>query len=110
MAHENLVCIPLLPIVDGIVVVLGVLDEAMGDVVPHGSWIRLRISGREGHQLVGCPYFLQSAQGGWMRGGRRAMGSFFFHLSPAVAVALVRGGEGVSYGVGIGICIGTPLV
>jgi len=66
MAHANLVCNPLFPVADDIVVVLGVLDEAMGDVVARGSWIRLRISGREGHQLVGCPYFLQSAQGGWM--------------------------------------------
>ena len=66
MAHANLVRNPLFPIVNDIVVVLGVLDEAMGNVVARGSWIRLHISGREGHRLVGCPSFSQSAQGAWM--------------------------------------------
>jgi hypothetical protein len=106
----NLVHIPLLPVVDDIVVVLGVLDEAMGDVVAWGCWIRLCSSGREGYRLVGCPSFLQSEQGGWMRGERGVMRSFFFHLPPAVVMTLARGGEGVSSRVGIGICIGTPSV
>jgi hypothetical protein len=46
------------------VIVLGVLDEAMSGVVSRGSWIKLRNSGREGHLLVGCHYFSHSAQGG----------------------------------------------
>jgi hypothetical protein len=46
------------------VVVLGVLGEAMSDVVARGSWIKLRNSGREGHLFVGCPSLSHSAQGG----------------------------------------------
>jgi hypothetical protein len=64
MAHTNLVRSPLLPIVEDVVVVLGVIGEAIGDVVSQGSWIRLRNLGREGHMFVGCPSFSHSAQGG----------------------------------------------
>jgi hypothetical protein len=64
MAHVNLVRSPLLPVVGDVVVVLGVLGEAMSDVVARGSWIKLRNSGREGHLFVGCPSLSHSAQGG----------------------------------------------
>jgi hypothetical protein len=64
MAYMNLVHSPLLPAVGDVLVVLGVLDEALSDVLARGSWIRLRNSGREGHLLVGCPSLSHSAQGG----------------------------------------------
>jgi hypothetical protein len=64
MAHANLVCNPLLPVVGEVVVVLGGLGEAARDVVAQGSWIRLCNLGREGHLLVGCPSLLHSARGG----------------------------------------------
>jgi hypothetical protein len=63
MAQENLVCIPLLPVVGDDVVVLEVLGEVARDVVSRGSWIILRNSGREGHLLVGCPSLSRSEQG-----------------------------------------------
>jgi hypothetical protein len=55
MAHENLVCIPFLPIVGDVGVVLWVLGEAISEVVSLGSWIKFHNSGREGHLFVGCP-------------------------------------------------------
>jgi hypothetical protein len=60
MVQENLVCNHLLPVVGGVVVVLGVLGEVVSDVVSRGSWIGLCNSGREGHILVGCPSLSQS--------------------------------------------------
>jgi hypothetical protein len=64
MAQENLVCSPLLPVVEGVVVVLYVLGEAERDVVTYGSWIELCNSRSVGHLLVGCPSLSHSAQGG----------------------------------------------
>ena len=64
MAHVNLVFSPLLPVLGDAVVVLGMLGEAMSDVVSRGSWIKLHNSGREGHLFVGCASLLQSVQGG----------------------------------------------
>jgi hypothetical protein len=72
--------------------------------------MRLRNSGRDGHLLVGCPSFSHSTQGGWTRGGSGAVGSFFFHLPPAVAGVLVSGGVGGMVGVSMGICIRIPSV
>jgi hypothetical protein len=37
-------------------------------------------------------------------------GSFFFHMSPAIAVVLVSEGVGGVVGVSMGICIGIPFV
>jgi hypothetical protein len=45
------------------VVVLGALGEATSGVVDRASWINLCNSGREGHRLVGCPYFSYCVQG-----------------------------------------------
>jgi hypothetical protein len=64
MAHANLVCIHLFHVVGEVVVVLGVLGEAMSDVVSLGSWIIFHNSEREGHILVGSPSLSHSAQGG----------------------------------------------
>jgi hypothetical protein len=64
MAHANLVHSPLLLVVGDAVVVLGVLGEAMSEVVAQGIWIKLHNSGRDGHLFVGCPSLLHSAQGG----------------------------------------------
>jgi hypothetical protein len=64
MAHVNWFRNPLLPVVGDVVVVLGVLGEAMSDVVARGSWIKLCNLGREGHLFVGCPSLSQSVQGG----------------------------------------------
>jgi hypothetical protein len=64
MAHTNLVHSPLLLFVGDVVVVLDVLGGAISDGVSRGSWIILCNSGREGHQLVGCPSLSQSVQGG----------------------------------------------
>jgi hypothetical protein len=90
--------------------VLGVIDEVMGQVGSHGSWIKLRSSGREGHRFVGCLSFLQSAQGGCTHGGSGAVSSFFFRLPPVVEVVLPSGGEGGVVGLRIGICIKSPSV
>jgi hypothetical protein len=70
----------------------------------------LRSSGKDGHLLVGCLSFSHSAQGGWTRGGRGAVGSFFFCLPPTVAVVLVSEGVDGAVGVGTGIYIRIPLV
>jgi hypothetical protein len=64
MAHANLVHSPLFPVVGDVGVVLGVLGEAMSEVVSLGSWIKLCNSGREGHLFVGSPYLCHSVQGG----------------------------------------------
>jgi hypothetical protein len=64
MAHTNLVCNPLLPIVGDIVIVLDVLGEEVSNVVARGSSIRLHNSGRYGHLLVRCLSLSHNAQGG----------------------------------------------
>jgi hypothetical protein len=64
MAHENLVHIPLVPIVWDAVVVLDVLVEVMNEVVARGSWIKLCNSGKEGHIFVGCSSLSHNVQGG----------------------------------------------
>jgi hypothetical protein len=110
VAHENLVCNPLLPIVGEVVVLLGVLGEATRDVVAQGIWIRLRNYGREGHLFVGCPSFSHSAQEGLTRGGSGVVGLFFFCPPLAVVVVLVSGNEDGAVGVSMGICIGIPSI
>ena len=45
--------------------------------------IKFRNSGSDGQLLVWCPSLSHSAQGGGMRGGRGAVGSFFALLPPA---------------------------
>ena len=59
-------------------VVTGVDEVGLGG-------IKFRNSGRDGQLLVWWPSFSHSAQGGGMRGGQGAMGSFIFLLPPAVA-------------------------
>jgi hypothetical protein len=66
--------------------------------------IKFRNSGSDGQLLVWWPVFSHSAQGGGMRGGRGATGSFCFLLPPAVA-----GGEG-SMGVGSMGVVGMGVV
>jgi hypothetical protein len=66
--------------------------------------------GRDGNLLVGCPSFSHSVQGGWTRGGSGDVGSFFFHLPPAVAGRLVSGGVEGMVGVSMGIVIGIPSI
>jgi hypothetical protein len=51
-------------------------------------------SGSDGQLLVWWPSFSHSAQGGGMRGGSGAVGSFFFLLPSARAGGLVSGGGG----------------
>jgi hypothetical protein len=62
-------------------------------------------SGSDGQLLVWWASFSHSAQGGGMRGGSGAVGSFFFLLPPAVAGRLVSGGV---VGVRMGIVMGKP--
>ena len=71
--------------------------------------MRLRNSRRDGYLLVGCLSFSHRTQGGWMRGGSGAVGSFFF-LPPAVVVVMASGGEGSVFGVSIGIFIRIPSI
>jgi hypothetical protein len=67
--------------------------------------IKFRNLGSDGQLLVWWPSFSHSAQGGGMRGGSGAVGSFFFLLPPAVAGGLVSGGV---VGVRMGIVMGIP--
>jgi hypothetical protein len=110
MAHVNLVCIPLLPIVGDAVVVLGVLGEVTSNMVSQGSWIKLRNSGREGNLFVGCPSLSKSVQGGLTQRGSVAVGSFFFRLPPTIVVVLESGCEGGVLRVSTGIYIKIPSV
>jgi hypothetical protein len=107
MAHANLVHIPLLPVLGDAVVVM---EEVMSGVVAQGSWIKLCISGRDGHLLVGCPPFSHSAQGGWTHGESGPVGSFFFLLPQTAVVVLASGGEGGVVRVSIRVYIGIPLI
>jgi hypothetical protein len=102
MEHANLVHSPLLLVFCEIA---EILEEETSGGGSRGSWMRLRSSRRDGNLLVGCPYFSNSTQGGWMHGGSGAMGSFFFRLLPSVAGGLVSGGVGGMVGVSMGICI-----
>ena len=81
MAHVNLVYILLLLVFYEIA---AILEEATSGGGARGSWMRLHNSGRDGNFLVGCPSFSHSVQGGWTHGGSGVVGSFFFHLPPAV--------------------------
>jgi uncharacterized membrane protein YedE/YeeE len=72
--------------------------------------MRFHNSGRDKNLLLGCPYVLHSAQGGWTCGGSGVVGSFFFRLPPFVARGLVSGGVGGMVGVSMGICIQIPFV
>jgi hypothetical protein len=67
--------------------------------------IKFRNSGSDGQLLVWWPSFSHSAQGGGMRGGSGAVGSFFFLLPPVVTGGLVSGG---TVGVRMGIVMGIP--
>jgi hypothetical protein len=60
----NLVCNPLLPVVEDFVVAVDVPSGVASNMVSLGSWIILRNSGRVGHLLVGCPSLSHSVQGG----------------------------------------------
>jgi hypothetical protein len=82
----------------GLVVVEGVVGVGL-------RGIKFRNSGSDGQLLVWWPSFSHSAQGGGMRGGSGAVGSFFFLLPPAVARGLVSGGV---VGVRMGIVMGIP--
>ena len=78
--------------------------------------IKFRNSGSDEQLLVWCPSLSHNAQGGGMRGGRGAMGSFFALLPPVVAGGV--GSIGVSgvgsigamgvLGVRTGIVMGSP--
>jgi hypothetical protein len=59
--------------------------------------IKFRNSGSDGQLLVWCPSLSHSAQGGGMRGGHGAVGSFFARLPPVGA-----GGVGSIGAVGVG--------
>jgi hypothetical protein len=107
MAHVNLVRSPLLLLFCEIV---EILEEAMSDGGSRGSCMRLRNLGIDGNLLVGCLSFLHSVQGGWTHGGSGVVGSFFFHLPPAVVGRLVSGGVGGIVGMSMGICIGIPSI
>jgi hypothetical protein len=107
MAHVDLVLNPLLVVFCEIA---EILEEAMSSGGAQGSWMRLRNSRRDGNLLVGCPSFLHSVQGGWMRGGSGAVGSFFFRLPPTMVGRLVSGGVGGMVGVSMGICITIPSI
>jgi hypothetical protein len=72
-------------IVVGLAVVVGVVGVGL-------RRIKFCNSGSDGQLLVWWPSFSHSAQGGGMRGGSGAVGSFFFLLPPAIAGRLVRGG------------------
>jgi hypothetical protein len=107
MAQANLVRGPLLLELGEVAAVLA--RVASGDGVGL-SGMRFRNSGTDGHLWVGCPSFSHSAQGGGMRGGSGAVGSFFFLLPPAVAGGLVIGGVEGMVGVSMGIVIGIPSI
>ena len=79
-------------------VVTGVDEVGLGG-------IKFRNLGRDGQLLVWWPPFSHSVQGGGMRGGRGATGSFCFLLPPAVAEGV--GSMGV-VGVRTGIVMGRP--
>ena len=70
--------------------------------------IKFRNSGNDGQLLVWWPVFSHSAQGGGMRGGRRATGSFCFLLPPAVAGGVGSMGVLRVVGVRTGIVMGSP--
>jgi hypothetical protein len=107
MVHVNLVCSPLLLVFYEIT---AILEEATSGGGAQGSWMRLHNSRRDGHLLVGCPYFSHSAQGGWTWGGSGVVSSFFFQLPPSEAGGLVSGAVGGMVGVIMGICIRIPSV
>jgi hypothetical protein len=110
MAHVNLVCIPLLPVVGDVVEVLGVLDEATSGVVARGSWIKLHSWGERDIYWWGVLISRIVRKEVELRGGSGVVGSFFFHLPPVVVVVLASGGEGGAVRVRTGICIGIPSV
>jgi hypothetical protein len=64
MAQANLVCNPLLHVLEESVVEVDVLGGMASNVVSLGSWIRLCNLGRGVHILVGCPSLSHSVQGG----------------------------------------------
>jgi hypothetical protein len=64
MAHEKLVHIPFLLILEDAIVAVDVLGGVVSNGVTLGSWIRLRNLGRVGHILVGCPSLSHNVQGG----------------------------------------------
>jgi hypothetical protein len=70
--------------------------------------IKFRNSGRDGQLLVWWPSFSHSAQGGGMRGGWGAVGSFCFLIPPAVAGGVGSMGVVGVVGVRIGITMGRP--
>ena len=100
MAHANLLVLNPLLLEGGLVAVV-----VIGVGVGLGG-IKFRNSGSDGQLLVWWPVFSHSAQGGGMRGGRGATGSFCFLLPPAVAGGVgsigVVGGVGVRTGTAIG--------
>jgi hypothetical protein len=82
----------------GLAVVAGVVGGGL-------RGIKFRNSGSDGQLMVWWPSFSHSVQGGGMRGGSGAVGSFFFLLPPAVARRLVSMGV---VGVRMGIVMGRP--
>jgi hypothetical protein len=107
MAQANLVRGPLLLELGEVAEVLS--RVANGDGVGL-SGLRFCNSGTDGHLWVGCLSFSHSAQGGGMRGGSGAVGSFFFLLPPVVARGLVIGSVEGMVGVSMGIAIGIPSI
>jgi hypothetical protein len=82
-------------------VVTGVDDVGLGG-------IKFLNSGRDGQLLVWWPSFSHSAQGGGMRGGRGAVGSFCFLLPLAVAGGVGSMGVVGVVGLRTGIAMGRP--
>jgi hypothetical protein len=64
VAQVNLVCNPLLRVVEESVVAVDLLGRVASNVVSLGRCIILRNLGRVGHLLVGCPSLFHSVQGG----------------------------------------------
>jgi hypothetical protein len=85
-----------------------VVAVVMGGVGVGLGGIKSCNSNSDGQLLVWCPSLSHNAQGGGMRGGSGAVGSFFFLLTPVVAGGV--GSMGVVYVVGVrtGIVMESP--
>jgi hypothetical protein len=85
-----------------------VVAVVMGGVGVGLGGIKFLNSGSDGQLLVWWPSLSHKAQGGGMRGGSGAVGSFFCRLPPVVAEGVgSMGGMGIE-GVMTGIVMGSP--
>jgi hypothetical protein len=93
MEQANLVCNPLLRVVEDFVVAVDVLGGVVSNVVALGSWIRLCNLGRVGHILVGCPSFSHSARR--LSSGRKwSCGLNFLSFAPSGGSVAASWGRG----------------